>query len=166
MLLLFHDKSDLTTLTRLINELNSFIIQTPVYSWPHKWPTSGCSHGNKLSIASHATSVQHLYSRWFLICELIYGFTAFRQWFMILAVIWLIWWLVSLQHIHSNPIVHSFVTRLVIICCKVSIKTHDSELRGQGEAAIIHETKITQPLRELFTRKTAKKIANALAKLP
>ena len=39
------------------------------------------------------------------------------------------------------------------------IKTHDSELRGQEEAAIIHETKITWPLSELFTRKTAKKIA-------
>ena len=46
------------------------------------------------------------------------------------------------------------------------IKTHDSQLRGQEEAAIIRETKITRPLSELFTRKTAKKIANALAKLP
>ena len=46
------------------------------------------------------------------------------------------------------------------------IKTHDSQSRGQEEAAIIRETKITQPLSELFTRKTAKKIANALAKLP
>ena len=46
------------------------------------------------------------------------------------------------------------------------IKTHDSESRGQEEAAIICETKITRPLSELFTRKTAKKIANALAKLP
>ena len=46
------------------------------------------------------------------------------------------------------------------------IKTHDSESRGQEEAAIIRETKITQPLSELFTRKTANKIANALAKLP
>ena len=42
------------------------------------------------------------------------------------------------------------------------IKTHDSESRGQEEAAIICETKITRPLSELFT----KKIANALAKLP
>ena len=46
------------------------------------------------------------------------------------------------------------------------IKTHDSESRGLEEAAIICETKIMQPLSELFTRKTAKKIANALAKLP
>ena len=46
------------------------------------------------------------------------------------------------------------------------IKTHDSESRGQEEAAIIRETKIMQPLSELLTRKTAKKIANALAKLP
>ena len=46
------------------------------------------------------------------------------------------------------------------------IKTHDSELRGQEEAAIIRETKITQLLSKLFARKTAKKIANALAKLP
>ena len=45
------------------------------------------------------------------------------------------------------------------------IKTHDSESRGQ-EAAVIRETKITLPLSELFTRKTANKIANALAKLP
>ena len=47
-----------------------------------------------------------------------------------------------------------------------NIKTHDSESRGQEEAAIIRETKITRPLSELFTRKTAKKTANALAKLP
>ena len=47
-----------------------------------------------------------------------------------------------------------------------AIKTHDSELQGQEEAAIIRETKITQPLSELFTRKTTKKIPNALAKLP
>ena len=46
------------------------------------------------------------------------------------------------------------------------IKTHNSELRGQEEAAIIRETKITRPLSELFTRKTVKKIANTLAKLP
>ena len=46
-----------------------------------------------------------------------------------------------------------------------NIKTHDSESRGQ-EAAIIRETKITRPLSELFTRKTAKKITNALAELP
>ena len=46
------------------------------------------------------------------------------------------------------------------------IKTHDSELRGQEETAIICETKIIRPLSELFTRKTAKKITNALAKLP
>ena len=48
----------------------------------------------------------------------------------------------------------------------IYIKTHDSESRGQEEAAIIRETKITRPLSELFTRKTTKKIANALAKLP
>ena len=48
----------------------------------------------------------------------------------------------------------------------VIIKTHDSESRGQENAAIIRETKITRPLSELFTRKTANKIANALVKLP
>ena len=48
----------------------------------------------------------------------------------------------------------------------IYIKTHDSESQGQEEAAIIRETKITRPLSELFTRKTANKIANALAKLP
>ena len=37
------------------------------------------------------------------------------------------------------------------------IKTHDNELQGQEEAAIIHETKITRPLSELFTRKTLRK---------
>ena len=46
------------------------------------------------------------------------------------------------------------------------IKTHDSESRGQEEVAIIRETKITRPLSELFTRKTAKKIANEPANLP
>ena len=49
----------------------------------------------------------------------------------------------------------------------LNIKTHDSESWGQEEAAAIRrETKITRPLSELFTRKTTKKIANALAKLP
>ena len=48
----------------------------------------------------------------------------------------------------------------------IIIKTHDSESQGQEEAAKIRETKITQPLNELFTRKTANKIAYALAKLP
>ena len=47
-----------------------------------------------------------------------------------------------------------------------NIKSHDSESQGQEEAAIISETKITRPLSELFTRKAAKKIANALAKVP
>ena len=46
------------------------------------------------------------------------------------------------------------------------IQTHDSELRGKEEAAIIRKTKIMQPLSELFTRKTANKLVNALAKLP
>ena len=45
-------------------------------------------------------------------------------------------------------------------------KTHDSESQGQEDAAIMRETKIMQPLSELFTRKTAKTITNALAKLP
>ena len=45
------------------------------------------------------------------------------------------------------------------------IKTHDSESRGQ-EAAITCKIKITRPLSELFTRKTANKITNTLAKLP
>ena len=48
----------------------------------------------------------------------------------------------------------------------IPIKTHDSESRGQEEAAIIRETKNTRPLSELFTRKTAYKFANALAKPP
>ena len=47
-----------------------------------------------------------------------------------------------------------------------SIKTHNSESRGQEEAAIIRETKYTQPLSELFTRKTVQKIATALTKRP
>ena len=48
----------------------------------------------------------------------------------------------------------------------VNINTHNSESRGEEKAAIICETKIMQLLSELFTRKTSKKIANALAKLP
>ena len=42
----------------------------------------------------------------------------------------------------------------------MSIKTHDSKSRGQEEAAY------TRPLSELFTRSTALKFANALAKPP
>ena len=48
----------------------------------------------------------------------------------------------------------------------VHIKTHDSESRGQEETAIIHETKNMQPLSELFTRKSIKKLTNALVKPP
>ena len=57
---------------------------------------------------------------------------------------------------------HHFLSAVIFTI----IKTYDNELRGQEEAAIICETKITQLLSKLFTRKTAKKIANALAKLP
>ena len=46
------------------------------------------------------------------------------------------------------------------------IKTHDSESRGQEEIAIIRETKNTRPLSELFTRKSVKKLTNALVKPP
>ena len=42
----------------------------------------------------------------------------------------------------------------------VYIKTHDSESRGQEEA------QQCRPLSELFTRSTALKLANALAKPP
>ena len=63
----------------------------------------------------------------------------------------------------AMPLAHSDIIQIHKL---VIIKTHDSESRGQEEAAIIRETKITRPLSELFTRKTAKKIANALAKLP
>ena len=55
--------------------------------------------------------------------------------------------------------------KIILFMSSLLIKTHDSESPGQ-EAAIICETKIMQPLSELFTRKTAKKITNALAKLP
>ena len=48
----------------------------------------------------------------------------------------------------------------------VYIKTHDSESRGQEETAIIRETKNTRPLSELFTRKSVKKLTNALVKPP
>ena len=44
------------------------------------------------------------------------------------------------------------------------IKTHDSELRGQEETAIIRETKNTRPLSELFTRKSVQKLTNILVK--
>ena len=46
------------------------------------------------------------------------------------------------------------------------IKTHDSESRGQEETAIIREIKNTRPLSELFTRKSVKKLTNALVKPP
>ena len=41
-----------------------------------------------------------------------------------------------------------------------TIKTHDSESRGQEETAIIRETKNTRPLSELFTRKSVHKTTN------
>ena len=47
-----------------------------------------------------------------------------------------------------------------------TIKTHDSESRGQEETAIIRETKNTRPLSELFTRKFVQKFTNALVKPP
>ena len=47
------------------------------------------------------------------------------------------------------------------------IKTHDSESRGHKEdTAVIRKTKTTQPLSELFTRKTTQKLTKALANLP
>ena len=46
-------------------------------------------------------------------------------------------------------------SRLTIVSCEVKKKY----------VAIIHKTEIIQPLSELFIRKTAHKIANALAKL-
>ena len=48
----------------------------------------------------------------------------------------------------------------------IYIKTHDSESRGQEETAIVRETKNTRPLSELFTRKSVKKLTNALVKPP
>ena len=48
----------------------------------------------------------------------------------------------------------------------IYIKTHDGESRGQEETAIIRETKNTQPLSELFTRKSVKKLTSALVKPP
>ena len=53
-----------------------------------------------------------------------------------------------------------------IVEYKSTIKTHDSESRGQEETAIIRETKNTRPLSELFTRKSVKKLTNALVKPP
>ena len=47
-----------------------------------------------------------------------------------------------------------------------TIKTHDSESRGQEETAIIRETKNTRPLSELFTRKSVHKTTNAVVKPP
>ena len=72
----------------------------------------------------------------------------------------------------DNLLINNF--RIVIMkCCsrytlavRTIIKTHDSESRGQEEAAIIREMKNTRPLSESFTRKTAYKFANALAKPP
>ena len=57
---------------------------------------------------------------------------------------------------------HKYPTVKGLIQGSVKVKNH-SESQGQEEVAIIHETKITQPLSELFTRKSAKKLANSLA---
>ena len=70
----------------------------------------------------------------------------------------------SVQEMLLHGMPHKIINSWFYFPCY--IKTHDSESRGQEEAAIIRETKITRPLSELFTRKTANKIANALAKLP
>ena len=45
------------------------------------------------------------------------------------------------------------------------IKTHNNELRGQEETAIIMRSKM-QPLGELFTRKSVQRITNVLLKPP
>ena len=39
----------------------------------------------------------------------------------------------------------------LVVIKEIKIKIHDSELRGQEETEIIHETKNTRPLSELFT---------------
>ena len=53
-----------------------------------------------------------------------------------------------------------YITYIIILSI---IKTHDSELRGQEETAIIRETKNTRPLSELFKRKFVQKFTNALS---
>ena len=59
-----------------------------------------------------------------------------------------------------------YVVKTLVVPVILAIKTHDSESRGQEETAIIRETKNTQPLSELFTRKSIKKLTNALVKPP
>ena len=68
--------------------------------------------------------------------------------------------------IYDNKLIYYYLKKRVTCVDLLLIKTHNNESQGQEEATIIRETKITQPLSELFKRKTAKKIANALAKLP
>ena len=60
---------------------------------------------------------------------------------------------------------HQELTQRHVLCIML-IKTHDSESRGQEETVIIRETKNTRPLSELFTRKSVKKLTNALVKPP
>ena len=68
---------------------------------------------------------------------------------------------------HSKHDIHKRYTYYFDIRKYVCIiKTHDSELRGQEETAIICKTKNTQPLSELFTMKSIKKLTNVLVKPP
>ena len=67
--------------------------------------------------------------------------------------------------IHLSSTQHLFNTQM-LERYGLLIKTHDSESRGQEETAIIREIKNTRPLSELFTRKSVKKLTNALVKPP
>ena len=71
----------------------------------------------------------------------------------------------TFQSILNGEVRGSTSTMFIVTDSKL-IKTHDSESRGQEETAIIRETKNTRPLSELFTRKSVKKLTNALVKPP
>ena len=74
--------------------------------------------------------------------------------------------LILKREISGSHTISIYIYIYIDIYIDIYIKTHDSESRGQEETAIIRETKNTRPLSELFTRKSVKKLTNALVKPP
>ena len=67
-------------------------------------------------------------------------------------------------HLKTNHCISYWSTAIVNTITQYSyettyITTHDSESQGQEEITIMLETKIMQPLSELFTRKTVHKLS-------
>ena len=111
-------------------------------------PISECIPDNHCAdCGKQATELQDIHNIWFKVCcciatSCLYSYTAY----------------IMCQFVANAEVGKHQLYR--------SIKTHDSESRGQEEAVIIRETKNTRPLSELFTRKTVQKIATALTKPP